>query len=283
MLISDPDSAGGAAPCHVHELGRADGPILLLLHGFTDSGLCWPDAARRWRHEYRIVAPDARGHGESPRYDATTGGSNRSGPMVADVIFLLEGLARDGGERPVLIGHSMGAGIAGIVMAARPDLVRAAVLEDPPWFTAPPGDDSAPYMDTTQQQAQVFRDDLDLAIAGGRVELPLWPEIEFRPWAVSKTQIDPSLTDREQIIRHAPWLDDAAAIARPTLVITGGRDQEVLVSSRSRQRLAELGNHHIEVAVIPGAGHTVRRDCTEAYHQIADPWIRERFRDAASS
>ena len=87
----------------------------------------------------------------------------------------------------------------------------------------------------------------------------------------------------KQIIRHAPWLDDAAAIARPTLVITGGRDEEVRVSSRSRQRLAELGNHHIEVAVIPGAGHTVRRDCAETYHQVVDPWIRERFRDAASS
>jgi len=185
-----------------HELGRADGPALVLLHGFTDSCLCWPDAVRRWRGDYRIVAPDARGHGESLRFDTTTGGSNRSEVMVADVVSLLEGLTRESDQLPILVGHSMGAGIAAIVLAARPDLVCAAVLEDP------------------------------------------------------------------------PWIDTAAAIVRPTLLVTGGRDDAVIVGPLSQQRLAALGNHHIEVVVVPRARHTVRRDCSDAYHQIVDPWIR---------
>jgi len=67
--------------------------------------------------------------------------------------------------------------------------------------------------------------------------------------------------------------DRAAAITRPTLLITGARDDQVLVGPLSRQRLAELGNQHIEVVVVPGAGHTVRRDCTDVFHQIVDPWI----------
>ena len=67
--------------------------------------------------------------------------------------------------------------------------------------------------------------------------------------------------------------DRAAAITRPTLLFTGGRDDQVLVGPHSRQRLAELGNQHIEVVVVPGAGHTVRRDCTDVFHQIVDPWI----------
>jgi pimeloyl-ACP methyl ester carboxylesterase len=267
----------------VHELGRSDGPTLVLMHGFTDSGLCWPDAVRRWGGDYRIVAPDARGHGESPRFDSITSGSNRFDAMVADVVALLEALAGEGGEVPLLIGHSMGAGVAGAVLSARADLVRAGVLEDPPWFTMPGGGQRPPQSETLQQSVRPFRDDLGAAIASGRVELPLWPEIELQPWAASKTQLDPSLTDREQIVRQAPWVDDAAAIARPTLVVTGGRDDEVLVGPLSRQRLAELGNQHIEVAVVPGAGHTVRRDCADAYHQIVDPWIKETFKGAAAS
>ena len=103
------------------------------------------------------------------------------------------------------------------------------------------------------------------------------PGIELRPWGVSKAQLDPSLTDVEQIVRHTPWIDDATAIARPTLLVTGDRDDQVLVGPISRQRLAELGNHHIEVAVVPGAWHTVRRDCADAYHQIVDPWIRKQL------
>jgi len=208
--------------------------------------------------------------------------------MVADVVSLLEALTRESDELPLLIGHSMGAGIAGTVLASRPDLVRAAVLEDPPWFTRPPGDDRVPEENTTQQWVQSFRDDLDGAVARGGVEQPLWPEIELQPWGVSKGQLDPSLTDPEQIVGQTPWIDVAAAIARPAFLVTGGRDDEVIVGPLSRQHLAELGNHHIEVAVVPGAGHTVRRDCAEAYHQIVDPWIRESFRgasfrDAASS
>src|SRR5450631_280786 len=82
----------------VHELGLAHGPTLVLLHGLSDSGLCWPDAVRRWRHDYRVVAPDARGHGESPRFDLATSGSNRFDDMVGDVVYLLESLADEGGE-----------------------------------------------------------------------------------------------------------------------------------------------------------------------------------------
>jgi pimeloyl-ACP methyl ester carboxylesterase len=273
------DTRGLAQPLHVHELGRADGPTLVLLHGFTDSGLCWPDAVRRWRDRYRIVAPDARGHGESARFDPVTGGSNRFEAMVADVVTVLETIKSEGkvAGTPLLIGHSMGAGVAAAVLVTRPDLVRAAVLEEPPWFTMPDGGDRPAEPETPQQSVQPFRDDLEGAMARGRSGLPSWPEIELRPWAESKVQLDPSLTDREQIVRKAPWIDVASAVIRQVLVVTGGRQEAVLVSDRSRQRLADLGNRHLTVEVVPGAGHTVRRDNPGGYHGIVDPWIRKQF------
>jgi pimeloyl-ACP methyl ester carboxylesterase len=261
----------------VHELGRVDGPTLVLLHGFTDSGLCWPDAVRRWRDDYRIVAPDARGHGESARFDPATSGSNRFDQMVADAVSVLEEVSNGGDQTPILVAHSMGAGVAGAVLAARPDLVRAAVLEDPPWFTLPRGGQRSNNPDMTQQWVQGFRDDLDGSVASGRLQSPRWPAIEFGPWGVSKAQLDRSLTDREQIARQGLWTDVASAITRPTLLVTGSRQDAVLVSARSRERLAGLGNRHIEVAVVPGAGHTVRRDCGDAYHQVVDPWIRRQL------
>jgi len=257
----------------VRELGVADGPTLVLLHGLSDSGLCWPDAARRWRHDYRILAPDARGHGESPRFDLATSGHNRFDDMVGDVVLLLESLVERGDAPPILVGHSMGAGVAATVLTSRPDLVGAAVLEDPPWFTGP----RSKVPDTIQQWVQGFRDHCDEAVVAGRLEHPLWPDAEFHPWAVAKTQFDPSLTGREQIAPQAPWIETAASVARPTLVVTGTRKEAVLVSVLSRQRLADLGNRHIEVEVVPGAGHTVRRDYADAYHQIVDPWIIGQF------
>ena len=262
----------------MHERGLADGPTLLLLHGLSDSGLCWPDGVGRWRHDYRIVAPDARGHGESPRFDLATSGSNRFDDMVADVVFLLERLVEEGGATPILVAHSMGAGVAAAVLVRRPELVRAAVLEDPPWFSGARSDAT----DTIQQWARGFADHAHEALAAGRLEHPTWPDVEFWPWAAAKAQLDPSLTDRRQIASQAPWTQTAAAITRPTLVVTGSRQEVVLVTASSRQQLAHLGNRYIEVEVVPGAGHTVRRDSADAYHQKVDPWISGQFADAGS-
>lgn len=262
----------------VHLLGRRGSPTLVLLHGLSDSGLCWPDAVRRWHHTFRIIAPDARGHGRSPRFDPATSGSNRFEDMVADVVALLEALADEGGQPPLLVGHSMGAGVAGAVLSARPDLVCAGVLEDPSWYT---GSWPRDRLYTTQQNVQPFRDDLEAALARGRAEHPLWPEIELRPWAVSKARLDPSLKDRDQIASPRPWVQDAAGITVPALVITGTREGAVIVTAQSRHRLADLGNPLIEIRVVPGAGHTVRRDSPALYHQIVDPWITEHVAAAA--
>jgi lipase len=163
--MADPPCVAGLL---VHELGLVHGPTLLLLHGLSDSGLCWPDGVGRWRHDYRILAPDARGHGQSPRFDPATSGSNRFDDMVADVVFLLERLGDEGGATPILVGHSMGAAVAATVLTHRPDLLRAVVLEDPPWSTEARPDAA----DTIQQWAQGFRDNCDRELVTGRLERP---------------------------------------------------------------------------------------------------------------
>ncbi|MFZ2515952.1 MAG: hypothetical protein WAW82_09835, partial [Candidatus Lutibacillus vidarii] len=60
-----------AAPVVLDAWGGPDhGPVLLLLHGFSDSGPCWADAIERWRQTFSVVTWDARGHGRSPRFTA---------------------------------------------------------------------------------------------------------------------------------------------------------------------------------------------------------------------
>ena len=106
------------------------------------------------------------------------------------------------------MGHGIAAGMAAVVSAVRPDLVCAAVLEDPPWFTPTP---------------TIPRADID------RMRL------------------------------STSWVEVAAAITRPTLVVTGDREGDVLIGVRTRRELAALGNPALEVVVVPGAGHDVRR------------------------
>jgi len=103
---------------------RVDLPPILLLHGLASSLHIWnlvaPLLAARG---FVVTALDQRGHGESEKpdtgYDFDT--------IIADDRAAISALEI---ERPVLVGHSWGAGVALQYAATYPDLVTALVLVD---------------------------------------------------------------------------------------------------------------------------------------------------------
>ncbi len=110
---------------HAAVAGPADGPLVLLLHGF-------PEFWYSWRHQigllaragYRVVVPDQRGYnltGPMPPYDIDT--------LVADVVHLIEACGR---QRAFVAGHDWGAGVAWSLAAPHPERVeRLAILNVP--------------------------------------------------------------------------------------------------------------------------------------------------------
>ncbi|HWC40436.1 MAG TPA: alpha/beta hydrolase [Actinomycetota bacterium] len=96
---------GGGLRLHVREWGRPDGPPLLLIHGWSQSHLCW---ARQYEsalaEEFRLVAYDLRGHGMS---EAPPGPEHYTdGRLWADDLAAVIGEL--GLDRPVLVGWSYG-------------------------------------------------------------------------------------------------------------------------------------------------------------------------------
>src|SRR2546430_3417904 len=99
------------------------GPPTLLLHGIGNYGRYWDLFADAVDGRLRLLAPDARGHGESGRPAAGYAPAD----FAADALAVLD---RVGIERAVLGGHSMG-GLHSIALAARhPERVRALVIVD---------------------------------------------------------------------------------------------------------------------------------------------------------
>lgn len=264
----------------MHRFGRrdTDAPTLLLMHGLTDSGRCWPDAVRRWQDDYRVLAWDARGHGESERFTDDELAAGVGETALRDAVDLLESLAADGIERPVLIGHSMGGGTAAAVAGHRPDLVRAALLEDPALGSR---DDDLPKTGGVQDARnrvadhQATRDDPGAALRQGRRDNPSWPECEFSPWLDAKLQTDPRVLADPVITVRTPRLEVAAAVAAPTLVVTGGTG--VIVHGTLLRRLRAIGNPWLSFEVVDGAGHCVRRSRVDGYHAVVDPWLAKQF------
>jgi pimeloyl-ACP methyl ester carboxylesterase len=108
-----------------------EGPLALLHHA---NGFCagvWGLVAEKLRDRYRVIALDARGHGDSSKPEGPA--AYRWERFPEDVVALAEHLSKElGAERVALgLGHSFG-GTAFLGAASRrPDLFERLVLVDP--------------------------------------------------------------------------------------------------------------------------------------------------------
>jgi len=97
---------GGGVRLHVREWGRADGPPILFIHGWSQNHLCWErQYESALRDEFRLVACDLRGHGMSEA-PAGPGPYTDGGLWADDLAAIIDQL---GLERAVLTGWSYGA------------------------------------------------------------------------------------------------------------------------------------------------------------------------------
>lgn len=105
---------------HVVEAGPADGPLLILLHGF-------PEFWYGWKHQipafveagYRLCVPDQRGYNLSDK-PATVADYNLD-ELAADVIGLVDAL---GVEQTYLVGHDWGGAVAWWTANKYPDRIK---------------------------------------------------------------------------------------------------------------------------------------------------------------
>lgn len=100
-------------------------PTVVMLHGFTGSKENWFPVARHLREGYRVVVPDLPGWGESNRIDGANYGFLAQSERVAR---FLQAVSPD--EPVVLLGHSMGGGIAALTAARHPERVARVALID---------------------------------------------------------------------------------------------------------------------------------------------------------
>lgn len=103
-----------------------DAPTVVMVHGFTGSKENWYPLAERLGGRYRLVIPDLPGWGESQRVEGADYGFHAQAARLAK---FLRQVRRDGSPI-VLLGHSMGGGIAAITAADHPELVARVGLID---------------------------------------------------------------------------------------------------------------------------------------------------------
>src|SRR5215208_3962686 len=229
------------------------GRVLLALHGHLSEGLSFTDLARELAPDWRVVAPDQRGHGDSDR----TTDYSREG-YVADAVTLLDRL----GLGPVVVlGHSLGGLNAYQLAAWHPDLVSALIVEDIGAVLEGPNHLSFclgwPYEAPTREElieglgeaGPLFADRMRERPDGGCV-LPFHPRV----MVLSEAQN-----------RGDHW-DDWLASECPALLVRGIRSQvfeadqaRAMVERRPSARLVELdADHFVHDADPAGFAEAVR-------------------------
>jgi pimeloyl-ACP methyl ester carboxylesterase len=107
---------------HAVEWAGPTDRTILLHHGFLDQARSWDTVAEVLAARYRVIAVDARGHGDSGWIGK--GGYYYFQDYVFDLADVLDVLA----EGPViLVGHSMGGMVCSLFAGTYPDRVKALV------------------------------------------------------------------------------------------------------------------------------------------------------------
>ena len=109
---------------HGHRLSYrcgGQGPLLILIHGITNSSASWEPILALLERDFTVIAPDLLGHGDSakPRGDYSLGSF---ASLLRDFMLAL------GHDRATIAGHSLGGGIAMQMAYQFPERVERLVL-----------------------------------------------------------------------------------------------------------------------------------------------------------
>ncbi len=253
---------------HWIEAGPADGPVVILLHGFPEYWWGWRrQIAPLAETGHRVVAPDMRGYNES---DTPSGvAAYRADVLATDVVRLADAL---GAPRFALVGHDWGGIVAWEVAGRYPERVeRLAIL-------------NAPHPDTMAASILAHPSQALKSSYIAFFQLPFVPELALRadgfaalrrsmkdsarPGTFGEAELDRYAAAWAKPRRLTAMLDyyralrfrrsgAAARIAPPTLVLWGERDS-FLESHLARAALGRCDRGRL--VTLPDATHWLHHE-----------------------
>ena len=259
----------GELDLHVAIDGDDDAPPLLMLHGITSSSATWGWFVPELSERFRVLRLDFRGHGRSDRapdaYDPDG--------YVSDAVTALERVA---GGPAIVVGHSLGGLTTAVLTQHHPDLVVAAVMEDPPLYAGRP-DEASPLSGNTlldgfrlmrQSIPQLQEAGLDVATLVG--VLGPAPDPTRRSTfaealhpdaleALAAALIDVDATVLDPVLAGAlpPWTHPDRPFAVPGLLFAGDPTlPDTAARPAAVDHVAGL-SPELEVLTVDGAGHLI--------------------------
>ena len=244
---------------------QVNAPDLVLLHGYTGHCRSWDAFAKVMTKQYRVLALDQRGHGETEWAPADQYGTM---DMVADLDAFVSALRL---ERFVLLGLSMGGMVAITYAGTRPaQLERLVIVDIAPEIAS----EGIRNIQQSVARSDVF-DSVEEAFRRARVDNPIPPEghhydrvraslmrTDEGKWTY---RYDRALRDpgnqRLRLAVEEGW-DSVASFNVPTLLIRGEHSR--LLSRDVADKFVSIAKNS-QLVEVPGSGHPVPLDKPEGF------------------
>jgi pimeloyl-ACP methyl ester carboxylesterase len=263
-------TGGGGLNLSVYDVGTSGARPIVFIHGFSQNYLTWDQQLLGLAESFHVVAYDMRGHGasdkplEAERY-------TQSSLWADDLDAVIR--ARDL-DRPVLVGWSYG----GYVMA---DYIRkygdgalgGLVFEGV--STKNGTAEAAGFL--TDEVLSIFPDvlsaDVRASIDGTRALASLFARHGSDPWevAVASAMMVPPPIRVAMFSRVLDNDDVLASIRVPTLVVHGGADRIVRLSSAQHTASTVPG---AKLLVYPGVGHAPHLETPGRFNRDLADFVR---------
>lgn len=236
----------------LHYLEQGAGSVdVVVIPGITSPAATWAFIAEAIAEaaDVRVITMDVRGRGLS---DRAPSGGYRLIDYAADVAALVDQLAL---ERPVILGHSMGARVAAAAGALHSEKCGALIVVDPP-LTGPNRPPYpyplAPYVDALRNaQSGATPDDM-------RAQFPTWTEDQLRlraEWLATCDEV--ALVESYENFHQEDFFEYWAALRPPVLFLYGHDSPVVAVDALDEVRAT---NAAAVISGVPNAGHMIPWD-----------------------
>jgi pimeloyl-ACP methyl ester carboxylesterase len=258
--------------------GDTQGPVFLLLHGFTLNAFTWGPVLEAFAVRGRAIAYDQPPYGLSAKPaagDWTGENPYAKESAIAQLFSVMDGL---GVERAILVGSSSGGTLALEAALARPERVQALILVAP-WVFA-----QRPTLPRWLAELPQLRR-LSLLIARKLGDQTLLRYSYRDPARISSereslARLHTSLAGwdlawGELLNRSLSTPVDVghrlAAVRQPTLVITG--DMDKLVSPADTERAA-AALPAAALVTLPDCGHLPQEECPGPFIDAVSAWLK---------
>jgi 2-succinyl-6-hydroxy-2,4-cyclohexadiene-1-carboxylate synthase len=244
----------------LHADREGEGPPVVLVHGFTQTGRCWGPEAADLATDHEVIRVDAPGHGRSADVLA---GLRTGGRLIAD----------QGGEATYL-GYSMGARFCLHIALSNPELVRGLVLLSGTAGIEDREERERRHQQDLQTAARIKHDGLE-AFLDAWLAQPLFAGLTddkaFRSERLENTVIGlmSSLQQAGTGSQDPSW-HRLSRLTMPVLVLAGEQDDKFAALA---QRMADEIGTNATLALIPNAGHAAHLEQPDAFRAILRPWL----------